>query len=60
VAQLWLDGKPLGYVPNEKGLLRDEFVITCNLKQGENVLVVKLQRFWERRWMFCASLSPVE
>jgi len=59
-AQLWLDGKPLGYVPNEKGLRRDEFVIPCELKPGENVLVVKLERFWERRWMFYASLSPAE
>jgi len=59
-AQLWLDGKPLGYVPNEKGLRRDEFVTPCNLKPGENVLVVKLERFWERRWMFYTSLTPVE
>ena len=59
-AQLWLDGKPLGYVPNEKGLRRDEFVVPLDLKPGENVLVVKLERFWERRWMFYASLTPVD
>jgi len=59
-AQLWLDGKPLGYVPNEKGLRRDELVIPLDLKPGKNILVVKLERFWERHWMFCASLSPVE
>jgi len=39
-AQLWLDGKPLGYVPNEKGLRRDEFVVPLDLKPGKNILVV--------------------
>ena len=56
-AQLWFDGKPLGYVPNEKGLRRDEFVVPLDLKPGENILVVKLQRFWERRWLFYSSLT---
>ncbi len=59
-AQLWLNGKPLGYVPNEKGLRRDEFVVPLDLKPGKNVLVVKLERFWERRWMFYASLTGVD
>jgi hypothetical protein len=56
-AQLWLNGQPLGYVPNEKGLRRDEFVVSLPLRNGRNVLVVKLQRFWERRWLFYASLT---
>ncbi len=55
-ATLWLNGEPLGFVPNEKGL-REEFVVSLSLKQGENKLVVKLQRFWERRWMFTASVA---
>ncbi len=56
-AQVWLNGEPLGYVPNEKGVRRDECVLAMNLRPGRNVLVVKLQRFWERRWLFYAALS---
>jgi len=56
-AQLWLNGKFLAYVPNEKGVRRDELVVPVNLKAGENVLVVKMERFWERRWMFYARLT---
>ena len=56
-AQLWLNGRPLGYVPNEKGIRRDELVHNLTLKPGRNVLVVKLQRFWERRWLFYARLA---
>jgi len=56
-AQLWLNGRPVGYVPNVKGLECDELVVPLELRAGENRLVVKLQRFWERRWMFCARLS---
>ena len=56
-AQLWLNGEPLGYVPNEKGVRRDEFVAPVTLRAGENTLVVKLQRFWERHWMFYAGIT---
>jgi len=56
-AQLWLNGKPLGYVPNEKGVRESEFVASINLKSGENTIVVKLQRFWERKWMFYAEVG---
>jgi len=56
-AQLWLNGKSIGYAPNEKGLRRDELVVPVHLAEGENTLVVKIQRFWERRWMFYASLT---
>ena len=55
-ATLWLNGKPLGFVPNEKGL-REEFVAPLKLQPGENKLVVKLQRFWERRWLFMATVK---
>jgi hypothetical protein len=58
-AQLWLNGQALGYVPNEKGLRRDEYVVPVDLTAGDNRLVVKLVRFWERRWQFCASLTPL-
>jgi hypothetical protein len=56
-AQLWLNGAALGYVPNEKGIRRDEFVAPLDLRAGENKLAVKLQRFWERRWLFYASVT---
>lgn len=56
-AQLWLNANPIGYVPNVKGIQADEFVTPLKLKEGKNVLVVKLQRFWERRWMYYAGLS---
>ena len=51
------NGKPLGYIPNEKGVRRDELVLAVDLRPGRNVLVLKLQRFWERSWLFYASLS---
>ncbi|MBN2507724.1 MAG: hypothetical protein JXQ71_13630 [Verrucomicrobia bacterium] len=56
-AQLWLNGEPVGYVPNEKGVRLDEFVVSVSLRAGPNTLVVKLQRFWERRWLFYARVS---
>ena len=56
-AQVWLNGRPLGRVPNEKGLRRDELVVPLKLRKGPNTLLVKLQRFWERRWLFAASLT---
>lgn len=59
-AQIWLNGKQIGYIPNEKGLRRDEFVAALKLREGENTLVVKLQRFWERHWMFYASLTSAD
>jgi hypothetical protein len=56
-AQLWLNGRPIGCVPNVKGLGCDELTVPLELRSGDNCLVAKLQRFWERRWVFCASLS---
>jgi hypothetical protein len=56
-AQLWLNGQPIGYLPNEKGLRRSEFALAITLLPGKNLLVAKLQRFWERRWMFYASVT---
>jgi len=59
-AQLWINGEALGYVPNEKGVREREFTAPVKLRAGENALVVKLQRFWERRWMFYAELAEAE
>ena len=59
-AQLWLNGEALAYVPNEKGLRRDELVVPLPLRAGRNTLLVKLQRFWERRWLFYASVAEPE
>ncbi|MFW6162501.1 MAG: hypothetical protein ACODAJ_07000, partial [Planctomycetota bacterium] len=59
-AQLWLNGESLARVPNEKGLRRDELVLPLPLEAGRNTLLVKLQRFWERRWLFAASLTPAQ
>ncbi len=58
-AQLWLNGEPLGYVPNEKGIRRDELVAPIKLQAGENNLVIKLRRFWERHWLFYAEVAAI-
>ncbi|MHC4402630.1 MAG: hypothetical protein ACYTG0_23460 [Planctomycetota bacterium] len=59
-AQLWLNGESLGYVPNEKGVRESEVTAPVSLRAGENTLIVKLQRFWERRWMFYAELAEAD
>jgi len=51
----YLNGEEVAYLPNVRGLQRDECVVDVPLKAGRNVLVLKLQRFWERHWMFYAS-----
>ena len=56
----WLNGERIAYLPNQKGVLRDESTVPVALKPGRNVLLLKLCRFWERRWLFYASLTPVE
>jgi len=55
-AQVWLNGEQVGYIPNQKGLLRNELRAEVRLRKGANRLHIKLQKFWERRWMFYASL----
>ena len=59
-AMAWLNGEPVAYLPNVKGVARDEFVERVTLKRGSNVLLLKLCRFWERRWMFYASVTAAE
>ncbi|NOZ20943.1 MAG: hypothetical protein GXP25_07610 [Planctomycetes bacterium] len=55
-AQVWLNGEQIAYLPNQKGVLRDEFIGEVRLKPGRNVLLVKLCRYWERHWLFYASV----
>ncbi len=56
-AMAWLNGRRVAYLPNVKGVQCDEFVGRVQLKPGRNVLLLKLCRFWERRWMFYASVT---
>ena len=56
-ALVWLNGKEAGYIPNQKGLVRSELKADVTLKKGTNHLVVKLNKFWERRWLFHASVT---
>jgi len=56
-AAAWLNGERVAYLPNVKGVQRDEHVARVQLKPGRNVLLLKLCRFWERRWMFYASVT---
>ena len=57
-AAVCLNGSLVALVPNTPGVGRDEARVQVNLLAGRNRLVVKLERFWERRWMFYAALSP--
>jgi len=58
-AEVWVNGEKVAYVPNQRGLLRDEAVVAVPLRQGSNRVMVKLARFWERHWLFYAAvLSP--
>jgi hypothetical protein len=56
-AMAWLNGEKIAYLPNVKGVQRDEFTGQMKLKEGPNVLLLKLSRFWERQWMFYAAVS---
>ena len=56
-AVAYVNGVEVTYLPNVKGVMRDEAVVDVALKAGDNLLVIKLQRFWERRWMFYASVQ---
>jgi hypothetical protein len=56
-AVAYVNGVEVTYLPNVKGVMRDEVVVDAALKAGDNLLVIKLQRFWERRWMFYASVQ---
>ena len=59
-AMAWLNGEEIAYLPNVKGVARDEFASRVPLKRGRNLLLLKLCRFWERRWMFYASMTEAK
>ncbi len=54
-AQVFVNGEKVAYLPNVKGLERDECTFEVPLRAGTNTIVVKLQRYWERHWMFYVS-----
>lgn len=56
-ALVWLNGQEVGYIPNQRGLVRSELRADVTLKKGTNHLVVKLNKFWERRWLFHVSVT---
>jgi hypothetical protein len=54
-AEVYVNGERVAYLPNVKGLQRDECTFEVPLRAGANVIVLKLQRYWERHWMFYVS-----
>ena len=59
-AEVWLNGKRVASLPNVKGIQHNEAVVELSLQKGRNVLMLGMERFWERRWLFYGSLSAVE
>jgi hypothetical protein len=57
--EVYVDGNKIDYLPNQKGIVENEAVITLPLDAGENHIVLKLERFWEREWLFYAALAPL-
>ena len=55
-AHVYLNGERVLVVPNVKGVERDEGIARVSLRAGRNELALVLERFWERRWMFYASV----
>ncbi len=53
----WLNGEEVAYLPNVKGLHANECEVTVPLREGSNTLLLKLERHWERNWMFYANLT---
>ena len=54
-AEIYVNGEKMAYLPNVKGLQRDECTFEAPLHAGKNTIVLKLQRYWERHWMFYVS-----
>lgn len=54
-AEVYVNGQRAAYLPNVKGLQRDECTFQVPLRAGPNTIVVKLERYWERQWMFYVS-----
>ncbi len=55
-ARVYLNGALVLELANLKGVERDEGVARVSLRAGANQLEVVLERFWERRWLFFASV----
>ena len=59
-ADVWVNGEKVAYAPNLLGLSRDEVTAPITLRAGKNQIIIKLQRYWERRWLFYTSLLDNE
>jgi hypothetical protein len=55
-ARVSLNGTRVLELANLKGVEADEGVVRVQLRPGANQLEIVLERFWERRWLFFASL----
>ena len=55
-ARVYLNGQLVLDLVNERGVERDEGVKRVALVAGTNRLEIVLERFWERRWLFYASV----
>ena len=55
-ARVYLNGALVLDLANVPGVERDEGVARVSLRAGANQLEVVLERFWERRWLFFASI----
>ncbi len=53
----YLNGEQIAYLPNVKGLRESECEVTVPLREGRNTLMLKLERHWERHWMFYANVT---
>jgi hypothetical protein len=55
-ARVYLNGQLVLDLVNERGVERDEGKQQIALVAGRNRLEIVLERFWERRWLFYASV----
>jgi hypothetical protein len=55
-ARVYLNGELVLDLPNVKGVEADEGRARVALRAGANRLEIRLERFWERRWLFFASV----
>jgi hypothetical protein len=55
-ARVYLNGRLVLELANLRGVERDEGIQRVALVAGTNRLEIVLERFWERRWLFYASL----
>ena len=55
-ARVYLNGKLVLDLVNVRGVERDEGTARIALAAGTNRLEIVLERFWERRWLFYASV----